>query len=86
MFQGRVDAGKRWNEHYDRVMSKLKVHRTTRDLVACASIVDDELVAFNVSSDEIIFCTNSITLRSKLVSHLQKKFNPKLRKDLLLIN
>lgn len=71
--QGGVDAGKLWNEYIDRVLSQLNIHRSMRYLAIYARIIDNELIMLNVSTDDILVCTKSTAVRSKLVSHLRKK-------------
>ena len=72
--KGGVDTGKLWNQHFDRVQSKLDIHRSMRDLAACARNFDNELIALNVFTDDILVCTKSTAVCSKLVSHLRKFF------------
>ena len=72
VLQVNTDTGKLWNENFDRALSKVNIHRSMRDLEACARINDEDLVILKVSNDEILFCTNSTTVQSKLFYHLQK--------------
>ena len=62
--QGGVDAGKLWSGHFDRVLSKLNVHRSMRGIAVYARIIDNELIILNVSTDGILVCTKSTTVRS----------------------
>ena len=46
-----------WNEHFDRVLSTLDVHRSTRDLAAHARVIDGELMIMLVSKDDLLIST-----------------------------
>ena len=74
MCQGGVDEGKLWNGHFDRVISKLNVHRSMRGIAVYTRIIDNELIILNVSTDGILVCTKSTTVRSKSASHPRKFF------------
>ena len=56
------------------MLYKLNINRSIRDIKVHARIVDEELVMLNVSTNKILVCTNSTTVRSKLVFHDQKYY------------
>ena len=72
--QGRVNAGMLWNAHFDRVLSILDVHRSTRDLALYTMLIGNELVLLLVSTDNCIISTKSELLRFNVVDSLKKYF------------
>ena len=76
-----VDVGKLWNEFFYRMLFKLNIHMSVRDLAIYVRIIDDELVIPNVSTDDISSCTKHNAVQSKLVSHLRNFFPFRTKED-----
>ena len=48
--QGNVDAGRKWNKLLTKVLAKLDIHHSMRDLAIYARKVDGCIVILNVST------------------------------------
>ena len=72
--QGSTYAGRLLNQHFDRVLGKLGLNRSTWDLAVCARKVDGDLIILNVSTDDVLACTKSPLIRSKVINHLKSYF------------
>ena len=72
--QGSIDTGPLWNQRFERVLGKLGFHRSMQDLEVHARKVDGELVTLNSSSDDLLLCTKSPIIRSKVINHLKSYF------------
>ena len=53
------DVVRLWNQHFDRVLGKLGLHLSMRDLEAHATKVDGELGILNSSTDDVLVYTKS---------------------------
>ena len=78
--QGRVDAEKLWNDHFDRALAQLDTHRSMRDLTVYARVIDNCLVLLLVSTDKCIMSTKSEAVHQKVLDHLRGCF-PLTTKD-----
>ena len=69
--QGSTDTGRLWNQHFDRVLGKLGLHRSMRDLVVCDRKVYEKLAILNMSTDDVLVRTKSHSVTSKVINHLK---------------
>ena len=69
-FKGGVDTRMLWNEHFDRFLSILDVHRSMRDLSVFARIMCIDLVIMLFFVDDFIISNESEKICSKFVNHL----------------
>ena len=72
--QGGVEAFMLWNEHFDRIISVLDVHRSMRYLAVYARVIDGELVIMLVSTDDWLIPAKSETAQYKVINHLKQYF------------
>ena len=64
--QGSVDAGMKWNQLLNKVMGKLGIHRSMRDLAVYSRKIDGAMGILNVSTDDILVYTDSPIIRTKV--------------------
>ena len=80
VFQGSADSRKKCNNLPNKVLGKLDITRSSRDLAEHARRVNGALVILNVSTDNTLASTDSHIIRTKTINHL-KRFFPKTAKE-----
>lgn len=73
--QGNIDAGLQWNRLLTKILAQLNIHRSMRDLAVYVGKLDGCMVILNVSTDDILVCTDSPMVRTKIERHMQKYFS-----------
>ena len=74
VYQGSVDADRQWNLLFTKVINQLGIYRSMRDLAVCSRKVDIVMVILNVSTDDVLVCTDFLVVRTKIENHLCKYF------------
>ena len=69
-----MDAGRQWNILFTKVISQLGIHRSMRDLAVYSRKVGGVIFMLNASTDDVLLCTDSPMVRTKIENHLRKYF------------
>ena len=72
VFQGSACAGRQRNLLFTKVINQLGIHRSMRNLAVYSRKVDGVMVIINVSTDDVLVCTDSPLVRTKIENHLRK--------------
>ena len=72
--QGSVDAGRQWNMIFTKLINQLDIHRSMHDLSVYLRKVDGIMVTLNLSTDDVLVCTDSPLVRTKIENHPRKYF------------
>ena len=69
-----MHVGRAWNMLFTKVMNQLCIHRSMGYLSVCSRKVEGVMVMLNVSTDDVLVCTDSPLVRTKIERHLRKYF------------